>query len=225
MVVSTKITEPTYRAELPPFDDWTVEEVMAEELKRFLRSRMPMRVLELGSGLSTILMAYELEAWGGEITAIENRKESVKELSAQVRSHQLTNVGIYHATMKDYTLPFNGIDRKFTWYYLDGGLRLVENQDFIFIDGPFGGTCMFSRYPALPQLWERLGFPPVIVDDTKREEDALTVAEWMSKWPIKVTLINSKRGGALLERDYDAEGKGLQEERSNEGELAQEVHA
>ena len=141
----------------------------------------PLRVLELGSGISSLVMAYALEASGrGELLAVEDSATYAGNTRRLLSEHSLSE----HAHVIDSPLgrvQSNGETHH--WYTLTDLCREAP-IDFLFVDGPAGILSPMVGYPALPMLREFLADNAlVLVDDTDREQEKLIGQRWMDDFP------------------------------------------
>lgn len=217
------MTQTKYRVPLPAYNRWTVEPDLALELIRTLRRLRPNRVIEFGSGLSTVLIGYELERWGGTVLSLEDVQRHAIETRDMCMAQGLQNVTIIKSPLEEYDLMFNHEVMKFKWYKMNPAFKLFKKADFMFIDGPSCMTGRYARFPAIPLLWDHVGRPTIMIDDTKREEDALTVAEWMVQYDLDVTPIDTVRGAALLTEADHGSSHAQETETKIEQERLQEV--
>ena len=146
-----------------------------------IRSERPKHVLELGSGLSTLVMAYALEANGaGKLQSLENHAETAASTRRLLSEHKLQT----YALLLD--APLRQVDvggESYNWYYLPD-YRSLAPIDLLFVDGPEGALATMSRYPALPILRDCLAHNAVIlVDDTYREDEGLMLNRWLEAFP------------------------------------------
>ncbi len=64
------------------------------------------------------------------------------------------------------------------WYPL-ALLDNISDIDLLWVDGPPGATCLYSRYPALPALADKLlPHAEVWMDDTTRQEEKDICERW-----------------------------------------------
>lgn len=141
----------------------------------------PQLVLELGSGLSSLVMAYALETNGqGILLAMENSADYAGQTRTLLAEHDHSD----RACAMDAPLgPVNVNGETRQWYTL-GDLRLEKPIDFLFVDGPVGYLAPLARYPALPILREYLADDAyVLLDDTDREQEKLIVQRWLEEFP------------------------------------------
>lgn len=146
-----------------------------------IRDERPRRVLELGSGLSTLVMAYALEASGqGELFALEDIAPYAESTRRLLADHGLTGrAQVLDAPLRHW--EWNG--RHLPWYTLTD-LPAEGPFDFLLVDGPAGSLAPLIRYPALPLLQEHLAENArILVDDTNRQDIRHIVARWLAEIP------------------------------------------
>lgn len=146
-----------------------------------IRSERPQRVLELGSGLSSLVMAYALEANGaGRLQALEDRGESAAATRQLLAEHNLQS----YAQVLDAPLrPLKLDGERRHWYTLPEPSS-DQPIDLLFVDGPAGQLAPGIRYPALPLLRDFLADHAVILlDDTFREHESQILARWLEAFP------------------------------------------
>ena len=103
------------------------------ELYKFVRNKKPKEILECGTGVSTIVMAYALlenkkEGYAGRITSLEENEEYYNMAKKLVPEKMKVCVEIVFSTRKeDYYSIFRGVR------YSDVPDR---PYDFVFVDGP-----------------------------------------------------------------------------------------
>ena len=146
-----------------------------------IREERPRRVLELGSGLSTLVMAYALEASGqGEMFALEDVAPHAAATRRLLAEHGLAErARVLDAPLRQW--EWDG--RQLPWYSLTN-LPADAAFDFLLVDGPAGYLGPSIRYPALPLLQERLAQNArILVDDTNRPDERAMVERWLAEIP------------------------------------------
>ncbi len=132
-------------------------------------------VLELGSGISTIVVARRLQQVGaGRIVSLEHLPEYAAQTRAQLAAHDLGD----YALVVDAPLVDVEVDgERRRWYQL--GTDVPDGIDGLFVDGPPASTGPLARYPALPLLRDHLApGASVFVDDGDRADERETVRRW-----------------------------------------------
>lgn len=192
-------TRESFRQRLPPMTGWAASPVLLSDIASEIRLRRPGLILELGSGVSTIVMAYALEEIGsGRIVSLEHSEEYRQRTVAELERHGLTSwadVGL--APLK----PVQVGGREWIWYdvaALDG----LTEIDLMVVDGPPFETQSMARYPALPLVFDRLSASAVIVlDDADRRDEQKCLKRWVDEFPdFDLELRDSPKGTAILRR-------------------------
>jgi hypothetical protein len=145
------------------------------ELLRIIDRSHATSVLELGSGVSTIVCARRLQQAGsGHVVALEHLPEYAVATRTQITAQGLDAFAtVLDAPLRDVRIG----DDTWNWYELGPGVP--EAVDLLFIDGPPKLTGTLARYPALPLLRDRL-LPGanVLVDDGDRTDEHEMVRRW-----------------------------------------------
>jgi predicted O-methyltransferase YrrM len=168
---------------LPPTRHWAASPDLLVELLRIIDRGRPTTVLELGSGVSTIVMAARLEAvGGGRLVALEHDPAYAAETRRNLALHGLDGV----ATVLDAPLSTLRVgEEEWSWYTLpEEGLPAPASVDLLLVDGPPGATGHLARYPALPLLAPRLApGATIVVDDADRPDEREMARRWQSERP------------------------------------------
>lgn len=177
------------RRPLPPLNTWAASPDLLVALWRIIREQRRARVLELGSGLSTIVMARALEQnqEGGELVALENYPQFADEVRRQLKEHGLES----RARVLDAPLQRQQIGGwQGQWYTLPS-LDGPGDVDLLLVDGP--GTQ--DRGMALPALHGLLAATAdIVVDDTDRPHTRRMLERWQEAFPGQ--LRQTEVGGA-----------------------------
>lgn len=140
-------------------------------------------VVELGSGVSTIILARLLRERGGRLTSLEHDPGWLRVVGSQLDREGLGDVArLLHAPLGDHPLGLDGAP----WYAQDAVQALPAGIDLLLVDGPpgYGAGMERSRYPALPVLGERLAPAALVVlDDAARPGEREVVERWESELP------------------------------------------
>ena len=169
------------RLPLPPRTGHEARRDLLNAAWDIIRGERPEHVLELGSGLSTLVMAYALEANGtGKLHALENHSETAVSTRRLLSEHKLQP----YALLLDAPLRQVDVDGgTYSWYH-HPDYRSLAPIDLLFVDGPEGALATMNRYPALPILRDCLAENAVIlVDDTYREDETLMLNRWLEAFP------------------------------------------
>ena len=146
------------------------------------------RVVELGSGVSTILLVRLLSQHdpraGFRMVAVEHDAEWAQWVTEQLNREGVGhNVVVIHAPLLAHRLAEPGVP----WYddaAVAAGLDAVLRGDLIdllLVDGPpaFAAGHGLARYPALPVLVDRLApGATVVLDDVERPGEQEVLRRW-----------------------------------------------
>lgn len=171
----------------PPFHKATINPDFAHRLvDEIFRHDEPV-VVELGSGVSTVLSALAVKRKGaGRIISYEAESKYHRLTGELLKRHGVDDVVDLHlAPIKAQSLG----NEDWPWYDLPDG-TLPEMIDVLLVDGPPRETRKEARYPAVPLLNERLRKGAVVYLDDGRREDEQHIAE---RW---------QREFKNLEREY-----------------------
>lgn len=149
------------------------------------------RILECGSGVSTVLLARLLRERGrGVVTSLEHDLHWANLISDQLqREHLEQHARVRHA-------PLQGDP---PWYQLD---EIPSEIDLLIVDGPpaFDPGHSARRTPALARCDDRLvPEATVILDDIDRPGEQHTIATWetSTNWRFQ---LNHRAGVAIGRR-------------------------
>lgn len=198
---------PPLRAPMPPLTGWAASPQLAATLVATIHQERPAHVLELGSGASTLAMAYALEQTGaGHVLAIDHDRAYARRTTELLVAHDLQErAEVVHVPLAD--VPFDGQTRP--WYDVDmiedTLARENASPDLLAIDGPPHETCAQARYPAVPLLHDYLSPAAVVVlDDALREDEQKALKRWQKAFDLELEMRASPKGVALLRRTQRA---------------------
>lgn len=161
----------------------------------------PQLVVELGSGVSTLVAAYALaKLGGGRMISLDHEAKYAEQTNALLRAHGLEHVAVaVHAPLVDVQ---TGTHRG-RWYDLTAlNQHGAGDIDLLIVDGPPGRDQPLARYPALPMLRARLSSRAcVIVDDARRPDETAMVQRWATQFPdFAIEALPTEKGTTLLRR-------------------------
>lgn len=188
-----------FRHTLPPMTGWAASPELASTVYGLIREHRPKTVVELGSGVSTLVAAYALEQNGeGRLVSLDQDAGYGAATAEQLRRHGLdARAQVIHAPLKPVELD----GRSWTWYDVSR-LPEVSSIDLLVVDGPHRALQPLARYPAMPMLYDRLSPNAVIVlDDADRKDERAAVRRWTDEhegWTV--VYAQSPKGTAILRR-------------------------
>lgn len=161
--------------------DWAIEEKAALLISHKVASLRPSIIVELGSGVSTIIMAKTVEKLGlnTKIYSIDSDEIFLRETQNRVKAEKLSNyrsINFVYAPLKKYVVS----GKSYRWYDIKKEALDFDKIDILFVDGPPGSVNKNARYPAVPLLNDYLGPGTVIIlDDSKRKEEKEIADSWL----------------------------------------------
>lgn len=169
-----------FRAPMPSSGDFALNPTDLLEVLHLVRLRRPQLVVELGSGTSTVWLAYALEQVGGRLVSLDHDEEYCAKTRALLSAHGLTGVAeVRLAPLTELTVD----GRPFRWYDQEK-LTDLRNIDLLLIDGPPAATGPDARFPAMHTLESRLSpVATIVLDDANRPDEQEAIRRWTEAIP------------------------------------------
>lgn len=143
-------------------------------------------ILELGTGLTTILLGAVAARTGFQVWSLEHSPEFFLRINNVIKHFALKNVNVRLAELKDFG--------DFSWYNTQVIDDLPDSFSLVVADGPPGNT-KGGRVGLLPVLKDRLSKDVrILLDDAERESESKTLSEWESKWGIRSNIYDGTNG-------------------------------
>jgi predicted O-methyltransferase YrrM len=134
-------------------------------------------VVELGSGVSTVVLARLLRERGGRLTSLEHDPHWARFVDEQLEREELADVAtLIQAPVEPHEAALDGA----AWYSESAVAAIPSEIELLLVDGPPAGEgAERSRYPALPALASRLASSAVVVlDDAARPGEQDVLGRW-----------------------------------------------
>jgi hypothetical protein len=184
------------KADLPNLRLRSVSPDFLLHVVRHIQEHAPARIVECGSGSSTIVMAQALRASGidGHIYSIENYEPSIATVRDQLRRRDLERfVTLVFAPLLQKR--YDAFDAAIGWYDLGAG-AVPDVIDLLVVDGPIAIHHTNARYPAGPELLPKLSRAAhVFVDDADRRGERNMVELWRKLNPnLSVRKLPAEKG-------------------------------
>ncbi len=184
---------------IPWSEHWTAAADFLELVAKEVVAHKPRRILECGSGLTTLVMARCCQRLGkGRVVSLENGGEFAHAAQNWLETYGLSSCAeVIHAPLVDIHVGEG------TWQWYDCQDLPQGPFDLLVVDGPPGFLQPLSRYPALPLLADRLAKNAlVILDDAARPDERAVVARWLAEYPgLGHRYLEMERGCSLLTFD------------------------
>jgi len=173
------------RKPLPYLTSWSASPALASRLYSLILKEKPEYVFELGSGVSTVVMAYAMERVGsGRVVSVDHDEVYAEKTRAELKRHQLDHLAtVIYAPLSEIASKkaASGTDSgagMTRWYDLSG-VPDLNGIDMLVVDGPPLKTGKDARLPAFNQLLPFLSSGSIVViDDSARAEEQTSVAAW-----------------------------------------------
>ena len=187
----------------PDFLKLVVEIILTEK---------PKLVVELGSGISTILAGKALEKNGaGDLISIDHDDKYAELTRKKICLEKLSDITkVVTAELKMH--PING--QNYMWYEPSFVKEIKQNIDLLIIDGPPRIINKNARFPAISLLKEYFTDDTVILlDDGRRKDEQNTVKLWLKELDkFTVDYFNTEKGTFKLSKieEYGQNKHGLE---------------
>ena len=177
------------RAAMPSSGRWALPPTGILQLLEIVERQQPKTIVELGSGTSSVWLAYALEKLGrGRLIAVDHDEHYLEKSRAALAAHGFddnSKVEVRFAPLATHGLT----DHEAPWYDTSV-LADLADVDLLIVDGPPAGTGELARYPAAPVFMSRLADGALIfLDDTDREAEKEIIERWKAENP-SLTEIN-----------------------------------
>jgi len=178
-----------FTAPIPPTRSWAASPDLLLTLADIVRTRKPRLVVELGSGVSTLIVA---KAGARKVISIDNSGEFAEKTSEMLKTHKVRGVQIRVATLKSHA---SGVQ-----WYDTAKFKDLKNIDMLIIDGPPGSKNPDARKPALKELLAKLSpNVTIVIDDVKRTGERELAEAFAKALPRHtLTILNHEKGTAVI---------------------------
>ena len=178
-----------FNAPIPPTRGWVASPDLLLTLTEIIRTHKPRLVVELGSGVSTLVIA---KAGAKKLISIDNSDEFAVKTRTLLKEHGVRGVEVRVAPLTHHA---SGVD-----WYDTSKLRDIKGIDLLFIDGPPGSNSPDARKPALQELLDRLSPKAVIImDDAMRPAERELAEAFANALPSHVlTFLHHEKGTAVI---------------------------
>lgn len=187
------------RQRVPPMRGWAASPDFLLEVVSQVLSRRPGLVLECGSGVSTLLIAYALQRNGaGLVHSLDHEDLFAQKTRELLDLHELAEwARVVHAPLEPVTLQEDT-----WWWYTPDALEPLGEIDMAVVDGPPHRTQSLARYPLLPLVHDKLGSDAVLLlDDYKRDDEREIVKRWLMEFGrFECEEHDHEKGTAVLAR-------------------------
>jgi predicted O-methyltransferase YrrM len=185
-------------APLPPMTGYALAPDAALKLYELVRKKQPRVAVEMGSGVSSVVIGYALKAQGsGHLFSLEVNEEYARRTRAELEVHGLADwVTVMPAPLRE--VDVDGASRR---WHDPTPLAQLDHIDFVFDDGPPRVLGPHLRDAALPMLRPKLSHDAVYMMNFVAGEERRTVSDWLRKFPeFHAEWLETKKGNVILRR-------------------------
>lgn len=193
------------KGQLPPLRGWAASPDVLLRLHEHIIRFKPQVIVECGSGASTVVIADALQQNGmGKLFSIEHSDYYGAQTLDTLQAESLKDwvdlrIGDLEPWEGEHLNPTDA-GKPSLWYPFSL-LNDIQNIDLLWVDGPPGSTCLFSRYPAVPALAEKFSDRiEVWLDDTARQEEKDICESWATNYGFELKLYPLEKGLGRLVR-------------------------
>ncbi len=170
---------------LPPTRGWAASPDFLLHIYQHISEHKPKLVVELGSGVSTVVIAAALKANGdgGLLHSLDHEATFAEATSKLLAKHAFADIAtVHHAPLAPWRpTKETKLGTEWQWYSVPETVGSLQDIDLLVIDGPPKATGPFARYPAVPHFRDRMASNcTVLLDDASREEERKVVKAWAS---------------------------------------------
>jgi len=178
-----------FKASIPGTRSWAASPDLLLTISDIVKKYRPGLVVELGSGVSTLIAS---KSGARKIISIDNSEEFGGKTVALLKEHKVRGAEIRIAALQPYA---NGS----TWYDTSA-IKDLKKIDLLIIDGPPGSKNPEARYPALAEFKEKLSAKAVIViDDVHREGERKLAEDFAKAMPNhQLVILDHEKGTAVI---------------------------
>ena len=178
-----------FKSPIPPTRSWAASPDLLLTITEIVRKYRPGLVVELGSGVSTLVAA---KAGARKVVSIDNSDEFGGKTISLLKDHKVRGVDVRIAPLQPYA---NG----FTWYDTSM-IKDLKKIDLLIIDGPPGSKNPEARYPALAEFKDKLSSKAVIIiDDVHREGERKLAEDFAKGMPNhQLLILDHEKGTAVI---------------------------
>lgn len=195
------------RSPLPQMRDWAASPDFLKLVISVIQQFQPRCIVEAGSGVSTLISGYCLEALTASIAlssgeprqvlALDHDSSYAHQTQQNILHHRLQNVAkALYAPLKQFDIG----GAQWLWYDTDD-LPAFQPIDLLIVDGPPWYTQPIARYPALPLLFDRLSDGAILLlDDADRPDEQQIIQRWQTEFPCcSIQSISTEKGACLIQ--------------------------
>lgn len=178
-----------FKAPIPATRSWAASPDLLLTITEIIKKYRPDLVVELGSGVSTLVAS---KSGARKVVSIDNSEEFGGKTVDLLKEHKVRGVDVRIAPLLPYA---NGL----TWYDTSK-IKDLKRIDLLIIDGPPGSKNSEARYPALAEFKEKLSSKAIIIiDDVKRDGERKLAEDFAQALPNHhLVILDHEKGTAVI---------------------------
>ena len=178
-----------FKSAIPPTRSWAASPDLLLLISETVKKNKPALVVELGSGVSTLVCA---KSGARKVISIDNSEQYGGKTRDLLKEHKVRGVEIRIAPLRPYA---NGSE----WYEVSA-LKELKKIDLLIVDGPPGSKNPEARYPALREFKDKLSAKAiVIIDDVNRDGERKLAEDFAKALPNHtLTILDHEKGTAII---------------------------
>jgi len=178
-----------FKSTIPPTRSWAASPDLLLLISETVKKNKPALVVELGSGVSTLVCA---KSGARKVISIDNSEQYGGKTRDLLKEHKVRGVEIRIAPLRPYA---NGSE----WYEVSA-LKELKKIDLLIVDGPPGSKNPEARYPALKEFKDKLSAKAiVIIDDVNRDGERKLAEDFAKALPNHtLTILDHEKGTAII---------------------------
>jgi predicted O-methyltransferase YrrM len=178
-----------FKASLPATRGWAASPDLLLTIYETISRTKPSLVVELGSGVSTLVAA---KSGARKVVSLDGSKDYAEKTREMLKEHRVRGVDVRFAALLPYV---NGL----TWYDIST-IKDLKKIDLLIVDGPPGNNNAESRYPALKEFKDKLSPKAIVIlDDVKREGERKLAEDFAAALPNhELTILDHEKGTAII---------------------------
>ncbi|MDR2080481.1 MAG: class I SAM-dependent methyltransferase [Campylobacteraceae bacterium] len=191
---------------LPPTRGWPMSPDILLRLHEYIAFAKPQKIVEFGSGVSTIVICDALRQNGeGLLYSIDHLEHFGAQTLQNIKKESLENfIDLRIAPLEFWQGEHMYSGQEPAFWYQRKCIDDIRDIDLLIVDGPPGLTCPFARYPAVPALYGRLSpNAKVWIDDANRNEEKEICKTWADKYNMNVEFFPLEKGLGILTKMDD----------------------
>ena len=177
-----------FTAPIPATRGWAGSPDLLLTLAHVVKTFKPKLVVELGSGVSTVVMA---KAGAKKVVSFDGSEEYARHTRNLLGAH-----GVQAEVRVSKLAPYKSSNG----WYDPNSFKDLKKIDLLVVDGPEGGEDSNGRYPALDVMLSKLSPKAIVIlDDVKREGERRLAEDFAKALPNHIIdFLDHEKGTAVI---------------------------